>query len=230
MKKKKTRSTSKKRPQIVHAYQANPYALQRRNAPAVQPEIVPVIVQPPQPRRRRIATRIKEAKQRAQERLSSKDFLAEAGLTALGAGVGAVATGWAAGRGWNPWVMGAGTAVAGGVAALVLPDAARVAGMGMTGWGVGQVVAYLMQQHAVKEFERHKKAADQQRAIEQQRAEQQRALDQAAAQRALPAPSRPSNAVFMPAISDAFANARTFGHYGRADDEERMTDLDLVLG
>jgi hypothetical protein len=34
----------------------------------------------------------------------------------------------------------------------------------------------------------------------------------------------------MPSISDAFSNARSYGHYGRADDEERMTDLDLVLG
>lgn len=223
--KKKTKSTSKKRPQIVHAYQANPYALQRRNAPATtaQPELVPIIVQPP-PRRRRISKVVKQAK----ERLTNNQFLAETGLAAAGAGVAALATGWAAGRGWNPWAMGAGTAVVGGVGAVLLPGAWRGVGVGMTGWGVGQVVAYLMQQHAAGEFQRHKKAAEQQRAIEQQRAEQQRALDQAA-QKALPPPSKPSNA-FMPAISDAFANARSFGHYGRADDEERMTDIDLVLG
>jgi hypothetical protein len=232
--KKKTKS-SKKRPQIVHAYQANPYALQRRNATAttMQPELVPVIVQPP-PRRRRISTLVRDkarqAKQRATERLTDKQFLAEAGLAAAGAGASAVATGWAAGRGWNPGLVGAGTMVTGGLAAVLLPTVWRGVGVGMTGWGVGQVFAYLMQMRATKELELQKRAVEQQRALEQQRAEQQRALEQAAAQKALPPPSRPSNAAFGPAISDAFANARTYGHYGRADDEERMTDLDLVLG
>ena len=98
---------------------------------------------------------------------------------------------------------------------------------------VGQLVATMMQQHALKELQRQQKAKEQQAAVEQQQraAEQQRALDQAtqAAQKALSPASKPSNA-FMPSISDAFANARTYGHYGRADDEERMTDLDLVLG
>ena len=99
----------------------------------------------------------------------------------------------------------------------------------MTGWGVGQVVATVMQDHAIKELQRKQKAEEEKKAIDQARAaEQQRALDHAA-QKALPPASKPSNA-FMPAISDAFANARTYGHYGRADDEERMTDLDLVLG
>lgn len=224
---KKTKATSKKgRPQLVHAYQTNPYALQRRNAPATAaPELVPVIVQPA-PRRRRSTKVVQQAKQR----LTDNQFLAETGLAAAGAAVSALATGWAAGRGWNPWAMGAATAVVGGVGALALPGAWRGAGIGVTGWGVGQLVATMMQQHAVKEFQRQQKANEQQKAIEQQRAaEQQRALDQAAGQRALPPPSKPSNA-FTPAISDAFANARTYGHYGRADDEERMTDLDLVLG
>lgn len=225
---KKKTTTTKKRPQIVHAYQTNPYALQRRNATAVaQPELVPVIVQQP---RRRVSRMAQQAKERAKERLSNNQFLAETGLAAAGAGVAALATGWAAGRGWNPWAMGAGTAVVGGVGAVLLPGAWRGVGVGMTGWGVGQLVATLMQQHAVKEFERQQKAKEQQQAIEQLRAaEHQKALD-AAAQRALPAPSKPSNAAFGSAISDAFSNARAYGHYGRADDEERMTDLDLVLG
>ena len=223
----KKKATSKKgRPQIVHAYQTNPYALQRRNAAtAAPPELGPVIVQP-QPRRRRTAKVVQQAK----ARLTDNQFLAEAGLAAGGAAVGALATGWAAGRGWNPWAMGAATAVVGGLGAVVAPGAWKGAGIGVTGWGVGQLVATLMQQHAVKEFQQQQKAAEQQKAIEQQRAaEQQRALDQAAGRKALPPPSKPSNA-FTPAISDAFANARTYGHYGRADDEERMTDLDLVLG
>lgn len=218
MKKTKTATSKKKRPQAAHAYQDNPYALQRRNATAQSRELVPVIVQPP-PRRRRGAKVVKQAKQR----LVDNQFIAEAGLAAAGAAVSALATGWAAGRGWNPWAMGAATAVVGGVGALALPGAWKGAGIGVTGWGVGQLVATVMQQHAVKEFQRQQKAVEQQRA-----AEQQRALDQAA-QKALPPASRPSNA-FTPAISDAFANARTYGHYGRADDEERMTDLDLVLG
>jgi hypothetical protein len=230
--KKRTKSRSKKRPQVVHAYQANPYALQRNATTTAVPELVPVIVQPP--RRRRISNVARQvarkAKKQAGERLTDKEFLAETGLAAVGATVAALATGWGAGRGWNPGLMGGGTAVVGGVGALLLPGVSRGVGVGMTGWGVGQVVAYFMQQHAAKEFERHKRTAEQQRAIEQQRAEQQRALEQAAAQKALPPSSRPSNAAFGPAISDAFANARTYGHYGRADDEERMTDLDLVLG
>lgn len=223
---KKTATSKKKHPQLVHAYQTNPYALQRRNATAAPPpELVPVIVQPA-PRRRRTAKVVRQAK----ERLTSNQFLAETGLAAAGAAVGALATGWAAGRGWNPWAMGAATAVVGGAVAVVAPGAWRGAGVGATGWGVGQLVATLMQQHAVKEFQRKQKADEQQKAIEQQRAaEQQRALDQAAGQKALPPASKPSNA-FTPTISDAFANARTYGHYGRADDEERMTDLDLVLG
>lgn len=224
----KKKATSKKgRPQVVHAYQSNPYALQRRNASATAapPELVPVIVQPPR-RRRRTAKVVQQAKQR----LTDKQFLAETGLAAAGAAVGALATGWAAGKGWNPWAMGAATAVVGGAGALALPGAWRGAGIGVAGWGVGQLVATVMQQHALKELQRQQKAKEQQQAIEQQQraAEQQRALDQAA-QKALPPASKPSNA-FMPAISDAFANARTYGHYGRADDEERMTDLDLVLG
>ena len=223
---KKTATSKKKHPQLVHAYQTNPYALQRRNATAAPPpELVPVIVQSA-PRRRRTAKVVRQAK----ERLTNNQFLAETGLAAAGAAVGALATGWAAGRGWNPWAMGAATAVVGGAVAVVAPGAWRGAGVGATGWGVGQLVATLMQQHAVKEFQRKQKADEQQKAIEQQRAaEQQRALDQAAGQKALPPASKPSNA-FTPAISDAFANARTYGHYGRADDEERMTDLDLVLG
>jgi hypothetical protein len=225
---KNAKATSKKgRPRVVHAYQTNPYALQRRNAPATAapPELVPVIVQPA-PRRRRGAKVVRQAKQR----LTDNEFLAEAGLAAAGAAFGALATGWAAGRGWNPWAMGATTAIVGGVGAVLAPGAWKGAGIGVTGWGVGQLVATLMQQHAVKEFQRKQKADEQQKAIEQQRAaEQQRALDQAAGQKALPPASKPSNA-FMPAISDAFSNARTYGHYGRADDEERMTDLDLVLG
>ena len=216
---KKTATSKKKRPQLVHTYQTNPYALQRRNAAtAAPPELVPVIVQP---RRRR---RTAKVVQQARERLTSNQFLTETGLAAAGAVVGALATGWAAGRGWNPWAMGAATAVVGGVGAVALPGAWKGAGIGVTGWGVGQLVATLMQQHAVKEFQRQQKAIEQQRA-----AEQQRALDQAVGQKALPPPSKPSNA-FTPTISDAFANARTYGHYGRADDEERMTDLDLVLG
>lgn len=219
----KKKATSKKgRPQIVHAYQSNPYALQRRNA--APPELVPIVVTPP-PRRRRTAKVVQQAKQR----LTDNQFLAETGLAAAGAAVSALATGWAAGRGWNPWAMGAATAVVGGVGALALPGAWRGAGVGVAGWGVGQIVATFMQQHALKEFQRQQKAKEQQQAVDQQQraAQQQRALDQAA-QKAL-SPAKPSNA-FMPAISDAFANARTYGHYGRADDEERMTDLDLVLG
>jgi hypothetical protein len=224
---KKTKAISKKgRPQIVHAYQSNPYALQRRNAPATAaPELVPIVVTPPPRRRRRGAKVVQQAKQR----LTDNQFIAETGLAAAGAAVGALATGWAAGKGWNPWAMGAATAVVGGAGALTLPGAWRGAGIGVAGWGVGQLVATVMQQHALKELERQKKAKEQQQAVEQQqRAEQQRALDQAT-QKALPPASKPSNA-FMPSISDAFANARTYGHYGRADDEERMTDLDLVLG
>lgn len=224
----KKKATSKKgRPQIVHAYQSNPYALQR-NAPATAatPELVPIVVTPPPRRRRRGAKVVQQAKQR----LTDNQFLAETGLAAAGAAVGALATGWAAGKGWNPWAMGAATAVVGGAGALALPGAWRGAGIGVAGWGVGQLVATVMQQHALKELQRQQKAREQQQAVEQQQraAEQQRALDQAA-QKALPSASKPSNA-FMPAISDAFANARTYGHYGRADDEERMTDLDLVLG
>lgn len=221
----KKKTTKKGRPQIVHAYQTNPYALQRRNAPAMAPpELVPVIVQPA-PRRRRAAKVVQQAK----TRLADNQFLAETGLAAAGAAVGALATGWAAGKGWNPWAVAGATAVVGGVGALLAPGAWRGAGIGMTGWGVGQVVATIMQGHAIQEFQRKQKAEEEKKAIDQARAaEQQRALDQAA-QRALPPASKPSNA-FMPAISDAFANARTYGHYGRADDEERMTDLDLVLG
>ena len=95
----------------------------------------------------------------------------------------------------------------------------------MTSWGVGQLAATLMQQHAVKEYQTKQKE------LEQQKLEQQKALEQAASggQRALPDPTK-RNAAFMPSISDAFSNARSYGHYGRADDEDRMTDLDLVLG
>ena len=120
---KKKTTTTKKRPQIVHAYQTNPYALQRRNATAVaaQPELVPVIVQPAP--RRRVSRMAQQAKERAKERLTNNQFLAETGLAAAGAGVAALATGWAAGRGWNPWAMGAGTAVVGGVGALLAPGA-----------------------------------------------------------------------------------------------------------
>jgi hypothetical protein len=226
---KKTKTTSKKgRPQVVHAYQSNPYALQRRNATAAPPELVPIVVTPP-PRRRRTA----KVMQQAKKRLTDNQFLAETGLAAAGAAVGALATGWAAGKGWNPWAMGAATAVVGGAGALGLPGAWRGAGIGVAGWGVGQLVATMIQQHALHELQRQQKAKEQQQAVEQQQraADQQRALDQAtqAAQKALPPASKPSNA-FMPSISDAFANARTYGHYGRADDEERMTDLDLVLG
>ena len=225
--KKKTKTKSKSRPQVVHAYQTNPYALQRRNAsmPAATPELVPVIMRPP-PRRVSRARNIAKARvAEAAERLRSNEFLAEAGLTAAGAGTAAVATGWLAGKGYNPLAIGGATAVIGALGAVFLPGAWRGAGLGVTGWGVGQFAATLMQQHAVKEFERKKKL-EQQKALEQQQIlEQQKALEQ----RALPAP-KPSNAAFLPAISDAFANARTYGDYGRADDEERMTDLDLVLG
>jgi hypothetical protein len=221
---KNAKATSKKgRPQIVRAYQTNPYAVQRRNAAATAapPELVPVIVQPA-PRRRRTAKVVQQAKQR----LTDKQFLGELGLAAAGAGVGAIATGWAASHGLNPWAMGGATLAIGGAGALGLPGAWRGAGIGVAGWGFGQLIATGM--HAIKEL-RLQKAKEQQQAIEQQRAtEQQRALE-AAAQKALPPASKPSNA-FMPAISDAFSNARTYGHYGRADDEERMTDLDLVLG
>lgn len=218
MKKKKT--TSKGRSQAVHAYQSNPYALQRRNATASSPqELMPIVVTPA-PRRRRSAKAVQQAKQR----LGDNKFLAETGLAAAGAAVSALATGWAAGRGWNPLAVGAATAVLGGVGALVLPGAWRGAGIGVTGWGVGQIASSIVQDHAIKELDRKQKADADKKAIEQARAEQQRTLDQ----RALP-PAKPSNA-FMPPISDAFSNARTYGHYGRADDEERMTDLDLVLG
>jgi hypothetical protein len=223
----KKKATAKKgRPQVVHAYQSNPYALQRRNAPATaaSQELVPIVVAPA-PRRRRTTKVVQQAK----KRLGDNQFLAETGLAAAGAAVSALATGWAAGKGWNPWAMGAATAVVGGVGALTLPGAWRGAGIGVTGWGVGQIVATMIQEHAVKEFQRKQKADEEKKAIEQTRAEQQRALDQAAAQKALPPAAKPSNA-FIPSISDAFANARTYGHYGRADDEERMTDLDLVLG
>jgi hypothetical protein len=216
----KKKAKSKSRSPVVHAYQSNPYALQRRNAPAAPPELVPVIVQPS--RRRRVARVARRVKERATDRLSSNQFLAEAGITAASAGVAALATGWLAGKGVNPWAVGIGTAVVGAAGALVAPGAWRGAGLGISGWGVGQVVATAMQQHAVNEFKRQKK-------IEEQKAlEQQQKLEQAAGQKALPAPAKPSNA-FMPAISDAFANSRTYGHYGRADDEERYLDLDLVL-
>jgi hypothetical protein len=225
---KNAKATSKKgRPQIVRAYQTNPYAVQRRNAhaTAAPPELVPVIVQPA-PRRRRGAKVVQQAKQR----LTDKQFLGELGLAAAGAGVGALATGLAAGHGWNPWLMGGATLLVGGAGALGLPGAYRGAGIGVAGWGFGQLIATGV--HALHELrqQKAKEQKEQQQAIEQQRAtEQQRALDQAAAQKVLPPASKPSNA-FMPAISDAFSNARTYGHYGRADDEERMTDLDLVLG
>jgi hypothetical protein len=222
MKKKKT--TSKGRPQVVHAYQSNPYAMQRRNAaPAAPQELVPIVVSPA-PRRRRTTRVVQQAKQR----LGDNQFLAETGLAAAGAVVSALATGWAAGKGWNPLAVGAATMVVGGVGALALPGAWRGAGIGMAGWGAGQVASSFVQDHAMTELERKAKADAEKKAIEQARADQQRALDQAAAQRALP-PAKPSNA-YMPPISDAYANARTYGHYGRADDEERMTDLDLVLG
>jgi len=220
----KKKTTAKGRPQVVHAYQTNPYALQRRNAPAAPQELVPIVVTPA-PRRRRTAKVVQQAKQR----LGDNQFLAETGLAAAGAAVSALATGWAAGKGWNPWAMGAATAVVGGVGALTLPGSWRGAGIGVAGWGVGQIVATMVQEHAIKELERKQKADTEKKAIEQARVDQQRALDQAAAQRALPPGPKPSNA-FIPAISDAFSNARTYGHYGRADDEERMTDLDLVLG
>lgn len=229
MKKKKTAAKKKARPQVVHAYQTNPYALQpaRRNAtaPAPSPELVPIVVTPP-PRRRRI---VRAAAQRARQRLEDGQFLKELGLAAGGAGLGALATGWAAGKNWNPWGMGLGTAAAGTAAAATLPGAWRGAGIGVAAWGVGQVFATMMQEHAIRELQRKQKADEEKKAIEQARADQQRALDQAAAQRALPPQSKPSNA-FMPPISDGYSNARSFGHYGRADDEERMTDLDLVLG
>ena len=215
--KKKTRSKNR--------YQANPYALQTRKAataPRASTELVPVIVQP---RRRRFA----RTRQRAKARVTSSEFLAETGIAATGAGAAAVATGWMAGKGWNPWAVGATTAVIGGIGAVFLPGAWKGAGVGMTSWGVGQLAATVMQQHAIKEFQQKQKE------LEQQKVEQQKALEQAAGQaasggqKALPEPAK-RNAAFMPSISDAFSNARSYGHYGRADDEERMTDLDLVLG
>lgn len=235
--KKKTTSKRKTQPRLVHAYQANPYALQTqpRNAAAMamQPELMPVIVQPQPRRRRRVGAAVERAKDRAKERLSDADFVATAGIAAASSAVSALATGWAAGRGWNPWAMAIGSIVVGGATAITLPGAWRGVGIGIGGWGAGQLVATVMQAHAIKEFERQQKAAADKKQIEDQRAAaaaaQQKALDAAAAQKVLPPAAKPSNA-FIPAISDAFSNARTYGHYGRADDEERMTDLDLVLG
>jgi hypothetical protein len=240
--KKKTTSKRKPQPRMVHAYQHNPYALQvqtqppRNAAPMVaQPELVPVIVQPAPRRRRRVAQAVERAKERVKDRIADADFLATAGLAAAGSALGAAATGWAAGRGWNPYAMAGGSILAGGALALAAPGAWRGVGIGVGGWGAGQLIAALMQAHALKEFERQQKAAEEKKRIEDERAAaaaaaaQQRALDAAAAQKALPPAAKPSNA-FIPPISDAFSNARTYGHYGRADDEERMTDLDLVLG
>jgi hypothetical protein len=238
--KKKTTSKRKAPTQLVR-YQQNPYALQvqpppRNAAPMVaQPELVPVIVQPAPRRRGRVGKAVANTKERVKERIADADFLATAGLAAAGSVLTAVATGWAAGRGWNPYAMAGGSILVGGALALAAPGAARGVGIGIGGWGAGQLVAALMQAHAIKEFERQQKALEEKKRIEDQRAaaaaaDQQRALD-AAAQKALPpaTAAKPSNA-FIPTISDAFSNARTYGHYGRADDEERMTDLDLVLG
>jgi hypothetical protein len=239
--KKKTTSKRKAQPQLVR-YQQNPYALQvqpppRNAAPMVaQPELVPVIVQPAPRRRRRVAQAVANTKERVKERIADADFLATAGLAAAGSALSAVATGWGAGRGWNPYAMAGGSMLVGGAIALAAPGAARGVGIGFAGWGAGQLVASLIQAHAIREFERQQKALEEKKRIEDQRAaaaaaDQQRALDAAAAQKALPpaTAAKPSNA-FIPTISDAFSNARTYGHYGRADDEERMTDLDLVLG
>lgn len=227
----KRKTNTKGRPQVVNTYQTNPYAMQRRNATsAMAPqELVPIVVTPPPRRRRpsRVAQVARQVKQQAQDRLSDNQFLAETGLAAAGAAASAIATGWAAGKGWNPMTVGLVTAVVGGVGAITLPGAWRGVGVGMAGWGTGQVASSIVQEHALKELERKQRAENQVKAIDATRTDQQRALDQAAAQRALP-PAKPSNA-YMP-ISDTYANARTYGSYGRADDEERMTDLDLVLG
>jgi hypothetical protein len=220
MKKKKSKPSKPK-----SRYQSNPYALQPRNASGGQPsgQLVPMIVQA-QPRRRRVARTLARTRQRVEQRATSSEFLAETGIAAGSAAVAALATGWMAGKGWSPLAVGAATAVLGGMGAVALPGVWKGLGIGVTSWGVGQLAASAMQSHAEKELLTQKKALEEQRAIDQ-------AARQVAAseQKQLSSPVKPSNA-FMPAISDAFASSRSYGRYGRADDEERMTDLDEVLG
>lgn len=183
---------------------------QRRHEMQMQPRNAAptAFVSPVRPRRRRFAP--------PRPKLSE---IATTAASLLGGGGSGVVGGLLAQRGWDPAMVGIALATGGVVGAVTLPAGPfKAAANGLAALGAGQIAFAVMQRMEAKKLE------------EKLKEDRLKELGVAAAHKALPdgaVVAKPANARFMPAISDAFSNARS---YGRVDDEERMLDPDLVFG
>jgi hypothetical protein len=117
----------------------------------------------------------------------------------VGGGGSALLAGWLAEKGWDEQMVGIAMTTGGVVGALALPGSWRVAANGVAASGAGQFALATVHKAAVNKVKEQ-----------------------------LGAGEPPKRNAMIPAVSDAFASTPFHGYGSSLDDEERMTDPDLI--